>query len=187
MFFFKEIYKCIWSHALTFVVCGIGALFMYKLSLRYRLYANIYAWGISKIAGHLDKSGSVMRIKRELFDNMVSGKRVIEIGAGSGPNLPFYPAECEVQCVEPKLEFKRFFVDNVNAKGKHLKAVDFVEGVAERLSSVIEPNTADYVVCTLVLCSVGDLELVAEEVKKVLKPVGIINNCYHQLFVVYRN
>lgn len=94
--------------------------------------------------------------------------RVLEIGGGTGANLPFYPAAVEeVAIVEPsepmarRLESK-LAEHSVNARVEHAPA--------ERLP--FEDESFDYAVSTLVLCTVEDPALALAEVRRVLKPGG---------------
>ncbi|KAF6035972.1 METTL7A [Bugula neritina] len=105
---------------------------------------------------------------------MLPAKAIVEIGAGSGTNFQFYPNQCALRCVEPKVEFKGYVDDSLKKRGEHLASVEFVQGTGELLSQIesIKPGSVDYVVCTLVLCSVKDVSKVIQEVKTVLKPAG---------------
>lgn len=94
---------------------------------------------------------------------------VIEVGAGTGRNLPHYRAGLvrELKAVEPDPYMRRQAVPRAAAVGF---PVEFVEGTAEHLP--FPSSYADSVVATLVLCSVDQPEQVVREFQRVLKPGG---------------
>lgn len=91
--------------------------------------------------------------------------RVIEIGAGTGLNLPYYNPEAELVLVEPhepmarRLERRRATLGReaevVHAPGE---ALPFADG------------SFDAAVATLVLCTVPDVSGTLAEVRRVLRP-----------------
>jgi ubiquinone/menaquinone biosynthesis C-methylase UbiE len=97
----------------------------------------------------------------------VSG-RVLEIGFGSGHNLPFYPKRVETliaidpSIVSAKLAQKRieraaFPVEYLPLKGEEIPA---------------ESGAFDSVVSTFTLCTIPDPAAALRQVKRVLKPEG---------------
>jgi len=94
--------------------------------------------------------------------------RVIEIGAGTGANLPFYGAAVsEVVACEPAEPMARRLERKL---GSCNRPVRVVRAPAENLP--VENASFDVVVSTLVLCSVRDLERALAELRRVLKPGG---------------
>ena len=94
---------------------------------------------------------------------------VVEIGAGSGRNLPFYRPE-RVQrliAVDPAPELLR--KARVRARRLGLD-VEWREGVGEALP--VADHEADTVVITYTLCTVGDPEATLAEARRVLRPGG---------------
>ena len=97
--------------------------------------------------------------------------RVVEIGIGSGRNLPFYdPAKVELVIgIDPDdAIWKR--------AGEAVAAVPFpVERLGlsgEKLP--LDDASADTVVCTYTLCTIPDPEAALHEMTRVLKPGGAI-------------
>ena len=94
---------------------------------------------------------------------------VLEIGIGSGLNLPFYSADVQrVRGLDPSLELQR------EARKRAALTdfpVEFVRQSAE-LAPPIANATIDTVVVTWTLCSVGDPVLVLRNAGRVLKPEG---------------
>ena len=94
--------------------------------------------------------------------------RVLEIGVGSGLNLPLYSGK--VICViglDPSAELLRIATDS--ARGAQ-PDMELIEGLAETVP--LEDASIDNVVVTWSLCSVTDPRKVLGEVRRVLKPNG---------------
>ena len=84
--------------------------------------------------------------------------RVLEIGAGTGLNLPFYPDGADVVLTEPDPAMARKLDSPVLAAS------------AEALP--FEDAAFDTAVTTLVLCTVADPERAVAELRRVLRPGG---------------
>lgn len=94
--------------------------------------------------------------------------RVLEIGAGTGHNLPHYPATVtDLVLAEPDPSMRKRLDIKVVARGVRATVVD---AMAERLP--FEDGSFDAVVSTLVLCSVHDQAAALAEVRRVLAPGG---------------
>ncbi|WP_457625228.1 class I SAM-dependent methyltransferase [Persephonella sp.] len=104
--------------------------------------------------------------KKSLFSKL--GKNVLEIGAGTGTNLPYYRPDTDLTVVEPSRDMLDYFLEKAE---KYPLNIHVVEGVAEKLP--FEDNSFDSVVSTLVLCSVSSPYQVLKEIKRVLKPDGV--------------
>jgi SAM-dependent methyltransferase len=98
---------------------------------------------------------------------------VLEVGFGTGHNLPYYPDGVErVVAVDPsaaseklargRIAAARFPVEYVPVGGEHIDAPD---------------ESFDAVVSTFTLCSVADPIAALEQIRRVLKPGG----CFHLL------
>jgi len=94
--------------------------------------------------------------------------RVLEIGVGSGLNLPFY-ADTTTQLIglDP---VPRLLAMAHAAKDGARFTVELLEGSAEAIP--LEPQSVDTVVTTWTLCSIPDVVRALEEVRRVLKPSG---------------
>ena len=96
-----------------------------------------------------------------------SGK-VLDIGIGTGLNLPYYPETVDkIFGIDPNPGMQRELEKKSNAMDLSL---EFHLCGAEELP--FEDETFDYVVSTLVLCSIPKLELALEEVARVLKKMA---------------
>lgn len=97
-----------------------------------------------------------------------AGGRVLEIGAGTGANIPLYGAGVEsVTATEPEASMARRLARRVQ---EHGRSVEVVHAPAEQLP--FPDAQFDTVVSTLVLCTVNDLPRALSEVRRVLKPGG---------------
>ena len=94
---------------------------------------------------------------------------VLEIGIGSGLNLPFYSSDVQrVYGVDPSLELQRMASKRVSAV---MFEVEFLRQSAEdRLP--IGDSTIDTVVVTWSLCSIPNPASALEQMKRVLKTSG---------------
>lgn len=115
--------------------------------------------------------------KKELFRNLndfrgPSGElRVLELGCGTGANFKFYPEGCKVTCVDPNPNFKKF-LSNSLAENQHIQFQAFVVAAGENMAQ-IPSGSMDIVICTLVLCSVDNIEGILAEAHRVLRPVSV--------------
>jgi len=92
--------------------------------------------------------------------------RVLEIGMGSGLNLPFYGPVREVLALEP--------APRLIAMARHLAGaaipVTFIEGSAEAIP--IDDEAIDTAVTTWTLCSIPRADVALDEIRRVVKPAG---------------
>jgi ubiquinone/menaquinone biosynthesis C-methylase UbiE len=94
--------------------------------------------------------------------------KVLEIGAGTGANLPLYGPNVEALTVtEPEAPMARRLAKHLREQSR---AADLVEASAEQLP--LPDGQFDTVVSTLVLCTVPDPLRALREVWRVLKPGG---------------
>jgi ubiquinone/menaquinone biosynthesis C-methylase UbiE len=94
--------------------------------------------------------------------------RVLEIGAGSGLNLPFYSERAtDVIGLDPSPTSLAMARKAVNRMRRH---AELLEGSAERIP--LEDSSVDTVVSTWTLCSIPDVMLALRELRRVLRPNG---------------
>jgi len=94
--------------------------------------------------------------------------RVLEIGIGSGMNLPLYgkPVQ-EVIGLDPSPRLLAM----ARRKATHSSVVvEFIEGSAEAIP--LNQNSVDTVITTWTLCSIPRVSLALNEMRRVLKPDG---------------
>lgn len=105
--------------------------------------------------------------RRELI-GQVSGE-VLEIGAGTGANIKLYSDRVSrLMLTEPDRHMRRQLQEKISSYDSGRLAV--TEGTAENI--VADDASFDYVVTSLVCCSVTDLDTSLGEIKRVLKPGG---------------
>jgi ubiquinone/menaquinone biosynthesis C-methylase UbiE len=96
--------------------------------------------------------------------------RVLELGAGTGLNLPYYPDGLdELVLTEPAAPMVSRLERRADRDGRSCRVV---EASAESLP--FEDDSFDTVVSTLVLCTVDDPRRVIDEVSRVLRPGGTL-------------
>ncbi|MEW6056648.1 MAG: class I SAM-dependent methyltransferase [Bdellovibrionota bacterium] len=108
---------------------------------------------------------SLRELRADLLKN--ARGRTLEIGFGTGLNLPHYPHEVALVAVDPDPEMLSQAKEKA-AAGK--KKVDLTEASAEKLP--FEAEAFDTVVATLVFCSVKEPKAALGEIVRVLKPGG---------------
>ncbi|MBI4342202.1 MAG: class I SAM-dependent methyltransferase [Candidatus Omnitrophica bacterium] len=113
---------------------------------------------------------------RELMIPLASG-RVLEVGVGSGLNLPFYGAGVRhLYALEPSPELRK--MAGRRTKGKRF-TVEFLDRSAEDIP--LDRASVDTVVTTWTLCTIPDAVRALEEIRRVLKPAGVLLFVEHGL------
>jgi SAM-dependent methyltransferase len=133
-----------------------------KTSIRKRLFA----WVMSK--GESINRKLYGPFKRDLFVKL-SGT-VVEIGPGTGINFNYFPSSITWLGLEPNEAFHKMLLSQASEKG--IRAT-LLPGDAENIP--LGDNSADAVICTLVLCSVRNPDSAIGEMKRVLKRKTILN------------
>jgi len=121
--------------------------------------------------GRLDRR-FLQKLRREAIASLPHRGRIIEVGAGTGLNFVFYDSGAKVVATEPSREMIRF------AANKSSPArIDLLQSRAERLP--FRKGTFDAAIGTLVMCSVKSPEEVFQELKRVVRPGGMISLLEH--------
>lgn len=92
---------------------------------------------------------------------------VLEIGGGTGANLPYYRHASRVILTEPDPFMRAKLRQKLQKSGSPVEVVD---APAEALP--YPDSSVDHVVSTLVLCMVGDVAAALTEIRRVLRPTG---------------
>jgi ubiquinone/menaquinone biosynthesis C-methylase UbiE len=113
--------------------------------------------------------------QREKVVPLAQGQ-VLEIGIGSGLNMPFYDVTrvSHIWGLEPSAEM--WAIAQKNARQHHLDA-EFIQSGAESIP--LENNCVDTVVMTYTLCTIPETEAALDEIGRVLKPGGKLIFCEH--------
>jgi ubiquinone/menaquinone biosynthesis C-methylase UbiE len=131
------------------------------MSLRWTLLAPIY----DRMACRSEEAG-LSEVRHGLVGDATG--RVLEIGAGTGANLPHYAAGVEsLVLTDPETPMLRRLQ---RAARQHGPLAQVLQAPAEDLP--FEDDSFDAVVSTLVLCGVDDQPRALREVRRVLRPGG---------------
>lgn len=102
--------------------------------------------------------------------------RVLEVGFGTGRNLPFYDASRVTKIVglEPSEAMRRIGRRRIRESGLEITLVD---AVAEEMP--FENGSFDTVLLTFTLCSVEEPLMALREIRRVIRPDGRLLFCEH--------
>lgn len=102
---------------------------------------------------------------------------VVEIGFGSGLNVPHYPAAVRrVYAVEPALLARRLSAQRVSAS-----PVDVVHVGLDGSALPLDDSSCDAALSTFTLCTIPDVAGAVTEVRRVLRPGGTFHVLEHGL------
>lgn len=103
--------------------------------------------------------------------------RVLEIGFGSGHNVPFYPATVErVSAIEPSQLSWKLAQDRLAAS-----TVTVEQSGLDGQSLAFDDDSFDAALSTWTLCTIPDPLLALSEVRRVLRPGGSLHFIEHGL------
>ena len=113
---------------------------------------------------------------RELLWSKAEGKRVLEVGVGTGKNFPYYPADTEIVAVDFSEEMLKRARDKARQQDVN---VDLRQMDVEELQ--FADNTFDSLAASFVFCSVPNPVRGLAEVARVCKPAGKVVLLEHVL------
>lgn len=126
----------------------------------YRFWSGIYDHVLDVIF-RFDRSSAVRVLDPK------PGERVLEIGVGTGLNLPLYPKGCKVSAID--------ISDAMLAKAKEKPTkADVSFWTADARSLPFREGTFDKALATFVLRVTSDPQKVMQELARVVKPGGIL-------------
>lgn len=111
---------------------------------------------------------ALMDLRRELL-LPVQGE-ALEIGFGTGLNLPFYRNVDLIYALEPSTEIYQLAPDRVHHNPFQVR---HIQAGAEKLP--FADNSLDHIVSTWTMCSIADLDQALKEMFRVLKPSGTVH------------
>lgn len=111
---------------------------------------------------------------RQILWSRIKGGRVLELGVGTGANIPYYPKDCQLSGVDPN--------EQMLERAKHRAAklgttVDFPFMDAQDLT--FADHSFDAAITTSVFCSVPDPIQGMRELGRLVKPGGDIGLMEH--------
>jgi ubiquinone/menaquinone biosynthesis C-methylase UbiE len=102
---------------------------------------------------------------------------VLEVGFGSGLNVPYYPsAVARVRAVDPATVGRRLAARRIAASQVPVEYIGL-----DGQSLQIEPGSVDHVLMTWTLCTIPDVQRALAEVYRVLRPGGSLHFVEHGL------
>ena len=94
--------------------------------------------------------------------------RTLEIGTGTGVNLPYYPLDVELTLSEPDRQMRKELEKKLNNFGrKDIRLTDW-----SATNAPLPDAAFDTIVATLVYCSVDNLNQALQESYRLLRPGG---------------
>lgn len=127
-----------------------------------------------RFAGHYDKAMRPLerwllaRLRARTFALLPPRAKLLEVGAGTGANFPFYPRGTSgATAVEPSFKMIEVARDKERGHSRH-----FIQACAESLP--FADASFDACVATLVFCSVVSPSEAFKELRRVVKPGGTI-------------
>ncbi len=138
------------------------------MSIRITIFALTYDRQMAKV----ERAG--LHVRREQLVSQARGD-ALEIGAGTGANLPFYGEQVtSLTVTEPEPPMLRRLQHRVAEEGR---AAMVLRAPAEDLA--FEDSSFDVAVSTLVLCGVSDQPRALRELHRVLRPGGELHFLEH--------
>lgn len=134
---------------------------------------NVSASTYDRMAPHYDRAirpldrWFLARLRATTFNYLPEGARILELGAGTGLNFVFYPANAAGVASEPNSNMLR--IAGAKQRPDNLQ---LVQSCAEQLP--FKDHSFDAAFATLVFCSVTRPQEAFSELRRVVKPGGTV-------------
>lgn len=132
----------------------------------------MYKWLWSKYYDKImrDAEEKGLRDWRQSLLKNIAGD-VLELGCGTGANLEFYPTTIKrLVLIEPNRHMYQRLKEKKPFQLLNNSSIEILNDKAENIS--LENSSVDIVICTLVLCSVKNLDKALSEIYRILRPQG---------------
>lgn len=138
------------------------------MNLYERFFSSIYDPFMKSV-----EAASLGERRRNLLSDLRG--EILEIGTGTGVNFQYYHHDVKITSVEPSVAMYEYaaekikehpLADNIQHLPHALEELEFNQDIAGR--------EFDHIVCTLVLCTVRNLNKSVELIKKHLRPEGTL-------------
>jgi len=124
-----------------------------------------------RIAAFYDPLEWVMELRfrqwRRLLWNLVDGRRVLELGVGTGKNIPFYPQHADIISIDISARM----LDVARGRAARFGSTVTLQ-LADAQALPFDDDSFDSIVGTFVFCSIPDPRAALAEAVRVLRPGG---------------
>ena len=128
---------------------------------------NIDSLSTKEYRSHIESRAKLLEARLQPYLNVNDNNcKILEIGSGATPLVDFYGAGTRIS-LDPLADFYK-----ENFKYLNESSVEYVNAMAEELK--YDDNYFDLVICRNVIDHVADVDLVLSEMKRVIKPNGIV-------------
>jgi hypothetical protein len=159
---------------LPVIACIVG-LPIIVLSRLIHPLGVLYYWFIFAISDYLCVSETDDEVRRELLKSLHSSitphTKILEIGAGTGRNFPFYPEGTTLSTLDVNPLLERH-AHRMKGNYPSLKIDQRFIANAEDMTHIIQDNSFDAIVGTHILCCIRDPSAAVREIYRILKPVS---------------
>ena len=137
----------------------------------------LFSWLWKAMSSH--ETAALRRLRAENLAGLTG--RVLEVGAGTGTNFEFYPdTVSQVVAIEPESRLAEV------ARRAAAAASVPVSVSGDTVEEFTSAEPFDAIVCSLVLCSIDDPDVVLRQLLSVLKPGGELRYMEHVASADYR-
>ncbi len=134
-----------------------------KTSTKYDIFSEFY----DLMESYLEKK-SFSKWRKMVWGQISSNSKVLEIGVGTGKNIPYYPDDIEIVGID----FSQGMLNKAILRAAKYpdKRIKLMRMDATNMG--FPQNSFDFVISTFVFCTVPNPIAGLREVKRVLKPEG---------------
>jgi len=124
----------------------------------------INSWIFKILSGYMDYLFG--KSKKDLFEN--HSETVIEIGSGAGANMRYLRKGTKLIAIEPNIHMHTNLKKSADKYGIDLEIKTLI---GESID--LPDNSCDFVISTLVLCTIENPIQCINQIKRILKPSGV--------------